>query len=63
MKLLFVFFISLLQFVSSTVIGIDFGNEYFKVALISAGKSLVIIENTTTKRKTQNAIAFHIKER
>lgn len=34
-----------------------------KVSLISPGKSFVIIENTTTKRKTENAVTFHNKER
>jgi hypoxia up-regulated 1 len=33
------------------------------VSLISPGKSFVIIENTTTKRKTENSVAFYNKER
>jgi hypoxia up-regulated 1 len=49
--------------VSASVIGIDFGSEFLKVSLISPGKSFVIIENTTTKRKTENALAFYNKER
>lgn len=49
--------------VSASVIGIDFGTEFLKVSLISPGKSFVIIENTTTKRKTENAISFYNKER
>lgn len=47
----------------SAVIGIDFGSEFLKVSLISPGKSFVIIENTTTKRKTENAVCFFNKER
>lgn len=45
------------------MIGIDFGNEFMKVALVGEGKTLVIIENTTTKRKTESMISFHVKER
>lgn len=47
--------------VHASVIGIDFGTEFFKVSLISPGKSFVIIENTTTKRKTENAVIMIIK--
>lgn len=43
---------------NSSVIGIDFGSEFFKVSLISPGKSFVVIENTTTKRKTENAVLY-----
>jgi hypoxia up-regulated 1 len=42
----------------ANVLGIDFGSEFFKVALISPGKSFIIIENTNTKRKTDNVVAF-----
>lgn len=28
------------------VIGIDFGTEYWKAAIISPGKSFVVVENT-----------------
>jgi hypoxia up-regulated 1 len=45
------------------VLGIDFGSEFFKVSLISPGKSFMIIENTTTKRKTENVVAFANQER
>ncbi|CAD8142674.1 unnamed protein product [Paramecium pentaurelia] len=48
---------------SGAVLGIDFGSEFIKAVLISPGKSFTIIENTTSKRKTENAIAFYNKER
>lgn len=42
---------------TGAVIGIDFGNNFFKISLISPGKSLLIVENTTTKRKTNTAVS------
>lgn len=42
--------------VQTAVIGIDFGTEFYKISLISPGKSFIIIENTTTKRKTPTAV-------
>jgi len=47
----------------STVIGIDLGSEYFKISLISPGKSFQIVENSITKRKTESAISFVGAER
>ncbi len=41
---------------NAQVLGIDFGSEYWKVSLISPGKSFVILENMTTQRKTDNAV-------
>ena len=38
------------------VIGLDFGSEFFKASLISPGKTFVILENMTTKRKTESAV-------
>lgn len=43
-------------YVKAAVLGIDFGSEYIKAVLISPGKSFTIIENTTSKRKTENAV-------
>lgn len=40
------------------IIGIDFGTEFFKTALIEAGEQFKIVENTNSKRKTNNAICF-----
>lgn len=51
-----VFFAVLACTASSAVIGIDFGTEYFKISLISPGKSFVIVENLTSKRKTPTTV-------
>ena len=40
----------------TAVIGLDLGSEYLKISSISPGKSFVIVENTSTKRKTENAV-------
>lgn len=53
-----VLILAVLAVSQASVLGIDFGSEYFKVSLISPGKSFIIIENTTTKRKTENVVAF-----
>jgi hypoxia up-regulated 1 len=37
-------------------LGIDFGSEFFKASLISPGKTFEIVENETSKRKTNNAV-------
>lgn len=47
-------------YVKGAVLGIDFGSEYIKAVLISPGKSFTIIENTTSKRKTENAVYINI---
>lgn len=44
----------------SAVIGIDFGQEFFKICLISPGKSFAIVENMQSKRKTHTAVPFLI---
>lgn len=62
MKRLFFFLLALFA-ARSAVIGIDFGAEFFKISLISPGKSFVIIENPTSKRKTPTAISFLNGER
>lgn len=59
-KLLLLF---LLPLVSPTVIGIDLGNEFFKISLISPGKSFQIVENSITKRKTESSVSFVQGER
>lgn len=50
-------------YVQAAVLGIDFGSEFIKAVLISPGKSFTIIENTTTKRKTENAVKRIINHR
>ena len=37
---------------SSNVIGIDFGTEFMKVALVQPGSPLEIVTNTVSKRKS-----------
>ena len=39
-----------------TVLGIDFGTEFIKSSLISPGKSFMIIEDMTSKRKTPSSV-------
>jgi len=41
-----------------SVIGVDFGSDFYKISLIMPGRSFVIVENSTSKRKTNNAISF-----
>lgn len=38
--------LGILTQVKSQVLGIDFGTEFWKAALISPGKNLVIVENS-----------------
>ena len=47
----------LLGVVSTQVIGIDLGTEFWKAALISPGKNLVIVENSRSGRKSHNGVA------
>ena len=50
---------SIVKMFDTAVIGIDFGTEFYKISLISPGKSFVIIENVTSKRKTPTAVFIH----
>lgn len=45
-----------LQRANCTVLGIDFGTEFIKSSLISPGKSFMIIEDMTSKRKTPSSV-------
>ncbi|EAR85326.2 DnaK protein (macronuclear) [Tetrahymena thermophila SB210] len=47
----------------AVVLGIDFGSQYFKISLNAPRKQFLIVENTTSQRKTQNAISFYNGER
>jgi len=49
---------AIIAVVSSQVIGIDFGTEFWKAAIISPGKGFVVVENTKSDRKTPNVISF-----
>ena len=43
--------------------GIDFGTEFMKVALVQPGAPLEIVTNKVSKRKTETAVAFVRGER
>lgn len=47
-----------LTFVGCQVIGIDFGTEFWKAAIISPGKGFVVVENTKSERKTPNVVSI-----
>ena len=47
---------AIIAVVSSQVIGIDFGTEFWKAAIISPGKGFVVVENTKSDRKTPNVV-------
>ncbi|GAW82133.1 heat shock protein 110 [Plasmodium gonderi] len=47
----------------ASVLGIDFGNEYIKVSIVSPGKGFNILLNNQSKRKITNAISFSSKVR
>lgn len=42
--------------IKSAVIGIDFGSNFYKISLIAPGKSFVIVESMSSKRKVANAV-------
>ncbi|CAM9469770.1 unnamed protein product [Ascophyllum nodosum] len=48
---------------SGNVIGIDLGVDFMKVALVARGKSLEIVTNMASKRKTEVAVNFDRGER
>lgn len=58
---LYIFFIEQMVAIitPSTVMSIDLGHEYFKVAVISPKCPMEIVLNEESKRKTPVAIAFH----
>ena len=45
---------SLASQADANVIGFDFGSTFFKVTLVQPGKAFQIVENTTSKRKTDS---------
>ncbi len=44
--------------VKGNVIGVDFGLDFMKVALVAPKKPLEIVTNTASKRKTETAVSF-----
>jgi hypoxia up-regulated 1 len=55
---LFVLLICFISSIKAQVLGIDFGTEFWKAALISPGKNLVIVENSRSERKTLNSVSI-----
>ena len=51
--------LALSQPATGAVIGIDLGGEYFKIALVKPGKSLEIVLNVESKRKTATMVGYH----
>ena len=45
---------SLMETASANVIGFDFGSTFFKITLVQPGNPFQIVENTTSKRKTES---------
>ncbi|CRH01650.1 heat shock protein 110, putative [Plasmodium relictum] len=64
---IFIFILNILSyklFVASTsLLGIDFGNEFIKVSIVSPGKGFNILINNQSKRKITNVISFAGKSR
>ena len=56
-------FLSLLAAAASNLVGIDWGHDTLKVALIKPGKLTQIVTNVESKRKTPNFVAFYGEER
>ena len=54
---------TLLFSAKGTVIGIDFGSQYYKAVLVQPGSPFAILENTSSQRKTENALVFTAEER
>ena len=51
-------FILQVAYVNSNVIGFDFGTTFFKITLVKPGAPFSIVENFTSKRKTENAVTI-----
>ncbi|CEG38420.1 protein heat shock protein [Plasmopara halstedii] len=49
--------------IDAIVAGVDFGGEYFKVALVKPGTPFEIVTNVHSKRKTETIVAFDGDER
>lgn len=61
-KSIFIIFISI-QILKTDVVGIDFGSEFYKAAIIKPRKAFEMVENEFSKRKSVNAICFINDER
>ncbi|KAF0686372.1 Aste57867_21816 [Aphanomyces stellatus] len=49
--------------VESSVAGVDFGGEFFKIALVKPGRPFEIVTNIHSKRKTETIVSFNGEER
>jgi hypothetical protein len=44
--------------VNGNVIGFDFGSTFFKITLVKPGSPFSIVENLTSKRKTETMMTI-----
>lgn len=49
---------AVIQMVNSIVAGVDFGGEFFKIALVKPGTPFEIVTNIHSKRKTETMVAW-----
>ena len=49
---------SLITAANANVLGFDFGNTFFKITLVKPGSPFSIVENTTSKRKTETMLTI-----
>ncbi|OQR93666.1 hsp70-like protein [Achlya hypogyna] len=54
---------ALIHGVASSVAGVDFGGEFFKIALVKPGRPFEIVTNVHSKRKTETIVSFNGEER
>lgn len=50
--------LSLIVAVNANVIGFDFGSTFFKITLVKPGSPFSIVENLTSKRKTETMMTI-----
>jgi hypothetical protein len=50
--------LSLIMAVNANVIGFDFGSTFFKITLVKPGSPFSIVENLTSKRKTETMMTI-----
>ncbi|ETW09024.1 hypothetical protein H310_01493 [Aphanomyces invadans] len=56
-------FVHMPAVVESNLAGVDFGGEFFKIALVKPGKQFEIVTNVHSKRKTETIVSFNGEER
>jgi len=49
---------TLIALAHAHVLGFDFGNTFFKITLVKPGSPFSIVENTTSKRKTESMLTI-----